>query len=95
MAISCTFANAENTQVVFTDANGGKQTVPIDWAGQFRMGAIDGGGIVGFIAIGGVIAPYLEPPAQDTRSDEEIALAKALSDISDLTARIAALENAP
>jgi hypothetical protein len=62
MTISCTFANAEETQVHFTDNLGGTYTVPVDWPGRFREEENDGGGVVGFIANGGSIGPYVAPP---------------------------------
>ena len=36
MTISCTFANAEETQVLFTDNRGDTYTVPVGWPGRFR-----------------------------------------------------------
>lgn len=63
MTISCTFANAENTQVTFTDNSGETRTVPADWPGHFRMEELDGGGVIGFLAAGGTIAPYVAPDA--------------------------------
>ncbi len=61
MTISCTFANADETQVLFTDNRGDTYTVPVEWPGRFREQENDGGGVVGFLANGGVIGPYVEP----------------------------------
>lgn len=67
MSISCTFANVEETHVNFTDNRGKTYTVPIDWPGRFREQDNDGGGVVGFLANGGVIGPYVcnEPAFAD------------------------------
>lgn len=62
MTISCTFANAEHTAVIFTDNRGDTYTVPADWPGRFREQDNDGGGVVGFLANGGVIGAYVAPP---------------------------------
>lgn len=61
MTISCTFANADETQVIFTDNRGDTYTVPVDWPGRFREAGNDGGGVVGFLAGGGTIEAYVEP----------------------------------
>lgn len=63
MTISCAFANADSTIVIFSDNLGAVHTVSADWPGLFRMEEIDGGGVVGFLAAGGTIAPYVAPVA--------------------------------
>lgn len=63
MTITAAFTNAERTQVAFTDHAGNTRTIPADWKGEFRMSEIDGGGVVGFLAKGGVISPFVAPPA--------------------------------
>lgn len=62
MAITAVYANPEKTAVVFTDNADVTRTVPADWKGEFRMGHVDGGGVVGFLANGGTIQPYVAPP---------------------------------
>lgn len=55
---SARFSNAEHTLVTGTDANGNTETVPADHT-MFRQ---PDDGPVGFVANGGVIAPYVQPP---------------------------------
>lgn len=55
---SSRFANAEQTSVIGTDANGNTETVPADHT-LFRQ---PDDGPIGFVANGGVIAAYVEPP---------------------------------
>lgn len=56
---SARFANAERTAVLGTDVNGNTETVPHDYT-LFRQ---PDDGPIGFVNNGGVIAPYVEPPA--------------------------------
>lgn len=60
--ISSTYANAAQTLVSFVDHAGAIRSVAPDWPGEFRNEAVDGGGVIGFLAAGGVIAPYVAPP---------------------------------
>lgn len=53
------YANVEHTQVTGTDANGNSETVPHDHK-LFRQ---PDDGPLGFVAAGGVIAPFQAPPA--------------------------------
>jgi len=61
MTISCTFANAEETQVLFTDNRGDTYTVPVGWPGRFREEENDGGGVVGYLVREEVIGAYVAP----------------------------------
>lgn len=57
MTTTATFANTDNTLVRFT-VNGVTNIVPADYKGEFRDGI---GGVVGFLAKGGAIGPYVAP----------------------------------
>lgn len=60
MTISCTFANAEKTQVTLTDQQGRTFTVPVGWPGEFRMG----NSVADILALLGKSEPdaYVAPP---------------------------------
>lgn len=58
MTISLTYANADETQVIFDYGDGRVVTVPPDWRGEFRDGI---GGVVGVLAKGDKIKPYVAP----------------------------------
>ena len=55
--VSATYANADQTMVTGTDADGNTETVPADFT-LFRQPEH---GPVGFVANGGTIQPYVEP----------------------------------
>lgn len=72
MAIYCAY-NAHNN-VVFTDNLGATRIVSPAWPGDFRMQDVDGGGVVGFLANGGVITPYVAPAPSTNPADYPLTM---------------------
>lgn len=72
MTISCTYADAQNSAVIFDWGDGRPtQTIAPDWPGRFRM-TEDEGGVVGFLASGGTIAPYVAPSPSTNPVDYQL-----------------------